>query len=198
MVMFLSTVSWLVNPVMLTKDFHEKITRRGNTHQFFAPVSVYPTSDGYVYIAVGNDRQWETFSSFPEFAHLKKPEYEKNAGRIADVDNLNREIAKVTRTFTTDELIRKFVEATIPISKVNTMEDVVEDPMIKDAMITATDARSGKTVHLPPPVVKTDFLESVGYSLSFPPRFGEHNEEIYGELGYSPEDLKEFKEKGII
>ena len=198
MVMFLSTVSWLVNPVMLTKDFHEKITRRGNTHQFFAPVSVYPTSDGYVYIAVGNDRQWDTFTNFPEFAHLKKPEYEKNAGRIADVDNLNQEIVKVTKTFTTDEIIKKFTEATIPISKVNTMEDVIEDPMVKDAMITATDPRSGMTVHLPPPVAKTDYLESVDYSLSFPPRFGEHNEEIYGKLGYSADDLKAFKEKGII
>ncbi len=198
MIMFKSTVSWLVNPVMLTKDFHEKITRRGNTHQFFAPVSVYPTRNGYVYIAVGNDRQWDTFTNFPEFTHLKRPEYEKNAGRIKDVENLNREIAKVTQTLSTEVMIQKFTEATIPISKVNTMEDVVKDPMIRDAMITATDPRSGMTVHLPPPVVKTDFLESVDYSLSFPPRFGEHNEEIYGQLGYSSEKLREFKSRGII
>jgi crotonobetainyl-CoA:carnitine CoA-transferase CaiB-like acyl-CoA transferase len=35
--------------------------------------------------------------------------------------------------------------------------------------------------------------------MSFPPRFGEHNEEIYvGLLGYSAGQLKEFKEKNII
>jgi len=198
MTMFISTVSWLVNPVMLTKSFHEKITRRGNTHQFFAPVSVYPTSDGYVYIALGNDRQWDSFTNFPEFSHLKLPKYEKNAGRIADVEHLNQEISKVTKTITTDEIIRKFTEATIPISKVNTMEDVIEDPLIKDALITATDARSGLSVHLPPPVVTTDYLKTTNLQLSFPPRFGEHNEEIYGQLGYSDEDLKGFKEKGII
>lgn len=198
MTMLISTVSWLVNPIMLTKDFHEKITRRGNTHQFFAPVSVYPTSDGYVYVALGNDRQWETFTSFPEFAHLKSPEYEKNAGRIADVERLNLEIAKVTKNIPTDEIIKRFTEATIPVSKVNTMEDVIEDPLIKDSMITATDPRSGLSVHLPPPVVATDYLKSTNLQLSFPPRFGEHNEEIYGKLGYKPEDLKEFKAKGII
>lgn len=198
MTMLISTVSWLVNPVMLTKNFHEKITRRGNTHQFFAPVSVYPTSDGYVYIALGNDRQWDSFTNFPEFSHLKLPKYEKNAGRIADVEQLNQEISKVTKTITTDEIIRKFTEATIPISKVNTIEDVVEDPLIKDALITATDARSGLSVQLPPPVVTTDYLKSTNLQLSFPPRFGEHNEEIYGQLGYSDEDLKGFKEKGII
>ncbi len=198
MVMFYSTVSWLVNPVMLTIDFHEKITRRGNTHQFFAPVSVYPTKDGYVYIAVGNDRQWDTFTGFPEFAHLKKPEYEKNVGRIADVENLNREIAKATKAFTSEAIIQTFTEATIPISKVNTMEDVVADPMIKDTMLTATDPRTGTTVHLPPPVVKTDYLVSQNGSLSFPPRFGEHNEEIYGKLGYTPGQVTALKEKGII
>jgi len=198
MTMFISTVSWLVNPVMLTKSFHEKITRRGNTHQFFAPVSVYPTSDGYVYIALGNDRQWDSFTNFPEFSHLKLPKYEKNAGRIADVEHLNQEITKVTKTITTDKIIRKFTEATIPISKVNTIEDVVEDPLIKDALITATDARSGLSVQLPPPVVTTDYLKSTNLQLSFPPRFGEHNEEIYGQLGYSDEDLKGFKKKGII
>ena len=198
MSMFYSTVSWLVNPVMLTGDFHEKISRRGNTHQFFSPVSVYPTSDGYVYIAVGNDRQWKTFTDFPEFSHLKKPDYEKNAGRIADVTRLNQDIAAVTKKFTTEDIIAKFTAATIPISKVNTMEDVVADPLIKDGMLTATDKRSGKTVHLPPPVVLTDYLQEANRQLSFPPRFGEHNEEIYGKLGYSAEALAELKEKEII
>jgi formyl-CoA transferase len=198
MSMLFSTVSWLVNPIMLTGDFHEKITRRGNTHQFFSPVSVYPTSDGYVYIAVGNDRQWGTFTEFPEFAHLKNPDYEKNAGRIADVTSLNQKIADVTKKFTTEEIIAKFTAATIPISKVNTMEDVVADPLIKDNMLTATDKRSGKTVHLPPPVVLTDYLKEANRQLSFPPRFGEHNEEVYGKLGYSADDLAKLKEKEII
>jgi crotonobetainyl-CoA:carnitine CoA-transferase CaiB-like acyl-CoA transferase len=35
--------------------------------------------------------------------------------------------------------------------------------------------------------------------MSFHPRFGEHNEEIYGGLlGFSGAQLKEFKEKNII
>jgi crotonobetainyl-CoA:carnitine CoA-transferase CaiB-like acyl-CoA transferase len=35
--------------------------------------------------------------------------------------------------------------------------------------------------------------------MSFPPRFGEHNEEIYSSLlGYNATQMKEFKEKNII
>ncbi|HLF00578.1 MAG TPA: CoA transferase, partial [Anaerolineales bacterium] len=46
--MFRSAAAWMVSPLMLTV-LGEKVTRRGNTHQFFAPASGYPTSDGYVY-----------------------------------------------------------------------------------------------------------------------------------------------------
>jgi hypothetical protein len=45
----------------------------------------------------------------------------------------------------------------------------------------------------------TPFLEKSDRRLSFPPRFGEQNRDIYGQkLGYSDDELKVFKEKGII
>jgi len=197
--MFQSTASWLTVPITLTKSFGKKITRRGNTHEFFAPVSVYPTKDGYVYIAVGNDRQWNTIASMPEFRHLAKKEYETNAGRIADVDRLNGMINEVTKTKTTEEWIDIFVKATLPISKVNSVEEVTQDPFIRDILLRAKDPKTGLELTLSPPPFTTAYLKSVDFTLSFPPRFGEHNEEIYGSiLGYSQDQLKEFKEKQII
>jgi hypothetical protein len=45
----------------------------------------------------------------------------------------------------------------------------------------------------------TPFLEECDRKLSFPPRFGEQNQEIYGDvLGYDEATLAGFKEKGII
>ena len=197
--MFQSTASWLTVPITLSRSFGKKITRRGNTHEFFAPVSVYPTKDGYVYIAVGNDRQWDTIASMPEFRHLTKKEYETNAGRIADVDRLNREISEVTKTKTTEEWIDIFVMATLPISKVNSVEEVTQDPFIRDILLRAKDLKTGVELTLSPPPFTTAYLKSVDFTLSFPPRFGEHNEEIYRSiLGYSQDQLKEFKERQII
>jgi formyl-CoA transferase len=197
--MFQSTVSWLTQPITHTVTFKKKVTRKGNTHEFFAPVSVYETSDGYVYIAVGNDRQWETMTKIPGFESLYKKEYERNAGRIADVENLNKAINEITKKFTTQQLIQIFNQATIPISKVNTIEEVVEDPLVKPNLIKSKDPRSGLEITIAPPPFVTPYLKRVNYTLSFPPRFGEHNEEIYGGLlGYSTEKLKELKEKNII
>jgi len=197
--MFESTVSWLTQAITHTVSFKKKVTRRGNTHEFFAPVSVYETKDGYAYIAVGNDKQWETMTKIPGFESLYKKEYERNAGRIADVDNLNNAINAITKKFTTAQMIDIFTKATIAISRVNPIEEVVEDPLVKPNLLRAKDPKTGMEITIAPPPINNPYLKSVNRMLSFPPRFGEHNEEIYiGLLGYSAAQLKEFKEKNII
>jgi crotonobetainyl-CoA:carnitine CoA-transferase CaiB-like acyl-CoA transferase len=197
--MFQSTVSWMTVPITQTKSFSKTITRRGNTHEFFAPVSVYRTKDSYAYIAVGNDIQWEKMLQIEGFAALAKPEYGRNEGRIKDVDNLNKAIEEATQRYTTDELIALFTRATIPISKVNAIGDVLEDPFVKDEILTSTDPKTGTTIYLAPPPFTNNHIKSMGRKLPFPPRFGEQNEEIYGKkLGYSKEKLEELKTKGII
>jgi len=197
--MFESTVSWLTQAITHTVSFKKKVTRRGNTHEFFAPVSVYETKDGYVYIALGNDKQWETMTKIPGFETLSKKEYERNAGRIADVSNLNNAINAITKKFTTAQMIDIFTKATIAISKVNPIEEVVEDPLVKPNLLRSKDPNTGMEIAIAPPPINNSYLKSVNRMLSFPPRFGEHNEEIYGGLlGYTPEQLKEFKEKNII
>jgi crotonobetainyl-CoA:carnitine CoA-transferase CaiB-like acyl-CoA transferase len=197
--MFESTVSWLTQAITHTVSFKKNVTRRGNTHEFFAPVSVYETKNGYAYIAVGNDKQWETMTKIPGFESLSKKGYERNAGRIGDVDNLNQAINEITKKISTEELIDIFNKATIPISKVNAIEEVVEDPLVKPNLIRSKDSKTGAEITVAPPPLNTPYLQSVNRRLSFPPRFGEHNEEIYGGLlGYTSAQLKEFKEKKII
>jgi formyl-CoA transferase len=197
--MFQSLVSWEVNPVMLTKSFGAKITRRGNTHEFFAPVSVYETADGYLYIAVGNDRQWQALTELPGFESLYSEKRKTNAGRIADVVRLNAEINEITRTRSTEDLIALLQSITVPVSTVNRIEDVIEDPLVKNKIITAVDPRTGTKVYLPPTPVITSYLESAGMQMTFPPRMGEHNQEIYGDvLGYDQGKISELHQAGVI
>ncbi len=198
MSMFESSVSWLTVPITLSTLLKKKITRRGNTHEFFSPVSVYKTSNGFVYVAMGNDRQWKSLVSTEMFKSLGKPEYEKNAGRIGDVENLNRSINEITKTHTSEELIDLFNSITLPISKIKTIPEVVADPLVERRLLFAEDDKTGTRITLPPPPNMTPYLEELNRKLSFPPRFGEHNGEVYGRIGYTDEELKGFKEKGII
>jgi len=197
--MFESTVSWLTVPIALSKSFGATISRRGNTHEFFSPVSVYKTSNGFVYLAVGNDRQWKSMVSQSMFKSLAKEEYNNNQGRIADVVNLNKAINAITEKHTSEELIELFNSITVPISKIKNVNEVVEDPLVERRILTCKDPKTGTKVTLAPPPNMTPFLEECDQKLSFPPRFGEQNQEIYGDvLGYDEATLVSFKEKGII
>jgi crotonobetainyl-CoA:carnitine CoA-transferase CaiB-like acyl-CoA transferase len=84
-----------------------------------------------------------------------------------------------------------FKKVKIPISEVCTISDVLEDSYHSSKLLHIKDPYSGLEVTLaPPPVIPKDKP-----NLSFPPRFGEHNKEIYSALGYDADDLKK---KGII
>ena len=114
--MFESSVSWLTVPITMTASFDKRITRRGNTHEFFSPVSVYRTSDGFIYLAVGNDRQWQSLTGLDPFKSLDTPVYRQNKGRIDYVAVLKRKINSSTGNYTSVALIDMLTSITVPVS----------------------------------------------------------------------------------
>ena len=188
-----SAVSWMASPLLLSASLGERITRKGNTHQFFAPVSVFATRDGYVYVAVGTDQQWAALTEIPAFAELAQPAYVRNAGRIAEAPRLHRELAGRFAHLTTGEAQALLQQAGVPISRVNTLADVVADPLVAATLVRIRDPRTGLTIVLPAPPAGDP------PPLAFPPRLGEHNETIYGgTLGYSAERLADLRRRRII
>ena len=199
MAMIDSTVSWLTQPVTMAATFAREMTRRGNTHEFFGPVSVYPTKDGYVYIAIGNDVQWKRLLSVPGFEGLEDGRFESNAGRMADAQELNSRLAVITGQFETEDLLTTFREALIPIAKVQGIREVMEDPAVKGKLLRTTDPETGFQVTMAPPPAGTEFLEQHEGTMSFPPRHGEHNDGIYGEeLGLGDQELEALRNDGVI
>jgi len=122
--MFRSTVSWHAINIPMVTTFNKKISRRGNTHEFFAPVSVSKTKDGFVYLAVGNNRQWKDLVKLEPFRTLDIPEYEFNEGRIKDVKNLKSNRFLPTSKLTTESLLSMLKSITVPASKINTINDL--------------------------------------------------------------------------
>ena len=194
-----STVSWLTQPITMAKTFGKVMKRHGNTHEFFAPVNVYPTRDSYVFIALGNDIQWQRMVKIKGFEGIEAEAYVTNAGRAANMNELNVKIAAATRVWDTEELLAVLREGLIPVAKVQTVAEVCEDVAVRDRFLTSTDAVSGMSItHAPPPFMTT-YLKENGRTLSFPPRLGEHNQKIYGDvLGLSNEDLDQLKTRGVI
>jgi crotonobetainyl-CoA:carnitine CoA-transferase CaiB-like acyl-CoA transferase len=115
------------------------------------------------------------------------------------VENLNRAINAITEKRSTEELMALFQSITVPISKIQTMPEVIADPLVGKRLLQASDERSGAQLTLAPPPLWSEYLEEVRGKLSFPPRFGEHNQAVYGKiLGYSDTELAALKQRKVI
>ena len=192
--MLQSAASWMVAPVALASTTGERPRRTGTRHAHFAPVSVYPTRDGYLYMAVGSDRQWAALVALAPFAGLARPDYARNAGRIADVAALNTALEAIFRGLASDGALGLLREAGIPVSKVQTVEDLGRDPLIAPALLRVRDPRSGLTVTLPAPPG-----DKPPSTLAFPPRLGEHTARILGEsLGMGAAEVTDLRARGVI
>jgi crotonobetainyl-CoA:carnitine CoA-transferase CaiB-like acyl-CoA transferase len=166
------------------------MTKSGNAHPIFSPVGVYKTVDGYVSIAVGNDAQWEAIVCCSGFEGLNKEEYKTNNQRKANEKQMIQELNEAMSKMKTEDVLTAFRAAKIPISQVSSVSDVIGDQFLSSKLLDIKDPKTGLGVTLAPPPVAVEEV-----SLSFPPRFGEHNEEIYSLLGY---DIEKLKKEGII
>jgi len=84
------------------------------------------------------------------------------------------------------------------VSKINSIRDSIADPLVQRRLLSAHDPKTKTSITLAPPPNMTAFLENSERQMTFPPRFGEHNSEYYGRLGFSEEDIAKLKTDGII
>jgi crotonobetainyl-CoA:carnitine CoA-transferase CaiB-like acyl-CoA transferase len=173
--------------------------RWGNAHAQVVPYEVFPTADGHIILAVGNDGQFERFcevAGCPELA--QEPRFKTNSARIVHRAELIPLIAEIMRTRTKHEWIEALEAATVPCGPINNMKEVFEDPQVqhKKLRVDIPHPLGGAA-----PVVASPMRLSetpVDYRFA-PPLLGQHNEEILkGLLGKSDAELQRLKAAGII
>ncbi len=102
--------------------------RMGNAHANVSPYAVFPTSDGWFILAVGNDAQYRRFAEIAGIAPDER--WGTNAGRIDHRDPLFALIEKRTRTFRRDDLLARLESAGVPAGPINTVEQALTDPQV--------------------------------------------------------------------
>jgi crotonobetainyl-CoA:carnitine CoA-transferase CaiB-like acyl-CoA transferase len=102
--------------------------RMGNAHPNIVPYEAFPTSDGWLIIAVGNDTQFE------RLAHVLgmevRPEWATNALRVQNREELCPLIAERTRAFTRDALLEALEAEKIPAGPIHNVAEALADPQI--------------------------------------------------------------------
>jgi glutaryl-CoA transferase len=173
--------------------------RYGNAHAQVVPYEVFPTADGHIILAIGNDGQFKRFCEIAGCAELaEETRFKTNSQRIVHRAELIPLIAEVMRTRSKQEWIEALEAATVPCGPINNMKEVFEDPQVRHRELRVDIPHPLGGIA---PVVANPmrFSETpVEYRLA-PPLLGQHNDEIYrGLLGKSATEIARLKSAGIL
>ncbi|MBN2489899.1 MAG: CoA transferase [Planctomycetes bacterium] len=191
-----AAASWLttVLPLLDYDCAPDEVTRCGNEHRKFIPVNAYPTADGFLYVAIGNDLQWKRLVELEGFESLDRESRRTNAGRARERARIHAEMAAVTARYETAELRRALTRARIPHAPIHTVAEVREMETIA-RRLTRTRRPDGREVRLPPLAVER---EDAVTEYSFAPRYSEHTESVLREVGLGADDIEALERQGII
>ena len=194
-----AAVSWLHTflPMLDMGSRPSELKRSGNEHRQFIPVNAYKTRDGFIYMAIGSDAQWNRIVKNPMFASLEQERFATNEGRRKDKEELHQSIEAITQNHPSTEISEVLEEAAIPHSHITPIEEVSDLPFVASNALKTT-APDGSAVRLPPPAVTTEYLEKINRNLAFAPAYGEHTDKLLNEVGLASSEIDELKKRGIV
>lgn len=102
--------------------------RVGNAHMNVSPYAVFPASDGWFILAVGNDTQFRRFCAVTGLA--ARAEWATNAGRLEHQGPLFAAIESLTRQRARDDLLHACEAAQVPAGPINTVAQAFADPQV--------------------------------------------------------------------
>ena len=193
-----ATLPWLTKQA--GKAFEDEETgRMGTKDPVLAPYQMYPTADGYLNVACGNQRLWETLC---EAIHredlITDDRFKSNGDRVEHMEALEEELTTVFSKKSTAAWTEILVEDHgLPVGPVHSVDEALANEQTK-----ARDVVS--SIHHPAvgdiPVIDHP-LNYDNASTGFdgpPPLLGEHTMAILQDIGYSKEEIKGLIEDGAI
>lgn len=178
-------------------------TRTGNFNHRSTPFGVYECRDGHVCIGAGTNDGF-THALFrmmgrPDMA--SDPRYATLAERSKRTPEVNALVEEWTRRHSLDEVERLVLEAGIPVGRVRSPADALDDPLLTERGEVAPVVHPAlgplpelKTVGLPMRFHEADY----GHAAPAP-QLGEHNTAVYRDwLGLDPQQLAAWKAAGVF
>lgn len=125
-------VAWLANQGMNYLVSGEAPTRQGTAHPNIVPYQALPTGDGYLMLAVGNDRQFAACCKVlgqPELA--RDARFATNRQRVKYREQLIPLLVALFRQKTTADWQRLLAAEQVPCGPINSIDQVFQDPQVR-------------------------------------------------------------------
>ena len=156
----------------------------------------YETKDGYVCVLVYNDKQWRAFFELigrPEL--FADPRYATPEARSRDFEGANALVAAEMKKRSTAEWIAALEHADIPVQRMNSLTDIVEDPHLAAIgyFRTVEHPSEGSIRSM---AVPSEWSESVPEYRRHAPSHGEHTREVLREAGLTENEIEKLLVSG--
>ncbi len=192
-------VSWLANQAMNYLIGGKVPRRTGAQHPNLVPYQPFPTADGFVIIAVGNDGQFQRLCAAAGCAELAKdPRFRSNPDRIVNRKLLVDALEKITPLRSSADWMQLLNDAHVPCGPINTIAEVFDDPQLQHRrMKIELDHALG--VKVPGVASPMRFSSTPVEYLKAPPMLGEDTNHVLGEiLGRGSDEISMLRKKGVI
>jgi len=173
--------------------------RLGNAHPNIVPYQTFATADGYIIIAVGNDRQFRDYCRIAGLEHLADdPRYASNRTRVENRESLIPPLAEAMKTRSTAEWVALLEAAAVPCGPINQLDEVFADPQVKARELAIALSRSDGTVT--PGVANPIHLSAspVEYTRAAPALGADTTEVLERVLEFSPEEIERLRGAGVV
>jgi crotonobetainyl-CoA:carnitine CoA-transferase CaiB-like acyl-CoA transferase len=178
--------------------------RLGNAHPTVVPYAVFPTADGHMILAIGNDGQFQRFCETageiePAVAALHQDaRFAKNPARIANRVELTRLISLALGRRTTLEWVALLERKAVPCGPINSIDMVYADPHVvaREMRVELAHPALGPVAMARNPV---RFAGAPTTAETAPPTLGQDTEAVLGEvLGLDGAELARLRAAGVI
>lgn len=189
---------WMGYPMYYSMDGASPPPRTSAAHATIFPYGPYRAGDGKtIMLGLQNEREWALFCekvlAQPELAN--DPRFDKNFKRNENRAELTAIILNLFSKMTSEQVLAKLDEAQIANASLNDMHQFWDHPQLRAReRWHSVESPNGPIPALLPPGINTAYE----YRMDKIPGVGEHTEAILKELGYSQEQISQFKEKGSI
>jgi crotonobetainyl-CoA:carnitine CoA-transferase CaiB-like acyl-CoA transferase len=178
--------AFLANQAMNWLLTGDAAKRGGNRHPNIQPQDVFPCSDGFIALAVGNDGQFAKLAQalgYPEWANDER--FATNPARVRNHALLDPLLREAFATRTRAGLVDKLEPAGVPCSPINTVPEVFAEPQVRHRQMLRQlpHPTAGR---VPQVVGPLSFANAPLKYERAPPLLGEHTDDILRELGFEP------------
>jgi formyl-CoA transferase len=177
-----------------------EIPRRwGNASPIIVPYQTFPTSDGWMIVAAGNDSQFRHFVTAGGQAQLADdPLFVSNPLRVQHRKQLIPLLEVMTRKKSKGEWIALLEKSNVPCGPINNFKEVFENEQViaRNVQINVPHPTAGnmKLVASPMKLSKTPTEVRMA-----PPTLGQHTDEILrDDLKLNDQRIAELHQKGIV